>query len=84
MASEQTSGDLAVVTHGLVLHSIVTRHLERPGEPTPGGPAGPPLKFPNTALTIVEGGEPWQVSLFGCAAHLEDDGDGGTAGLSGL
>lgn len=83
-AAEQASGDLAVVTHGLVLHSIVTHHVEWPGQATGGGQSGLPLQFPNTALTIVEAGEPWQVSLLGCAAHLDDDEHGGATGLSGL
>jgi probable phosphoglycerate mutase len=63
-AAARTEGHLAVVTHGLVCHSLVSRVL--------GGNAGPDavMTFPNTALSIAEG-PPWRLTLVGCAAHLD-------------
>ena len=83
--ANKTSEDLAVVTHGLVLHSMVSRILDR-GEPTAGEEGGGlPLQFRNTAITIVEPVEPWRVKLLGCAAHLDEEGEGGAGvGISGL
>ena len=61
-----TSGTLAVVTHGLVCRSLVARHLSlADGEVVPE-------RWENTAVTIVEAGAPWRVSLLNCIAHLED------------
>ncbi len=60
-------GNLAVVTHGLVCHSL-TRHLALPED------AQPELGFGNTSLTIVAAGPPYAVSLFNCTAHLEPGG----------
>src|SRR5262245_54644148 len=50
-----TSGNLAVVTHGLVCRSLAAHHLVLPE----GHEA--PLKWENTALTVVEGPAPWRV-----------------------
>jgi len=47
-------GHLAVVTHGLVLHSLFQRHLALPGEEAPGGEGGAPRSIGNTSLTLVE------------------------------
>jgi probable phosphoglycerate mutase len=63
-AAAGCSGSLAVVTHGLVCLSLVTRHLEC-GE-------APPLErgFANASLTRIEAEPPWRVRLLGCVAHL--------------
>jgi len=63
-AAARSPGHLAVVTHGLVCHSMVSRRV--------GAALGPDAAgaFPNTALTIVEG-PPWRVALLGCTAHLD-------------
>lgn len=61
-----TSGTLAVVTHGLVCRSLVARHLSLAGGEVV------PERWENTAVTIVEAGAPWRVSLLNCIAHLED------------
>jgi broad specificity phosphatase PhoE len=69
-------GHLAVVTHGLVLHSILARHVSLPEEMAPAASFsrdGPPLHFGNTALTVLQGCSPWRVELFSCTAHLEHD-----------
>ncbi len=60
-------GNLAVVTHGLVCHSL-TRHLAIPED------AQPDLGFANTSLTIIAARPPYAVSLFNCTAHLEPGG----------
>jgi len=80
-------GHLAVVTHGLVCHSIAVRHIELPRGAPRTGMNGPPIPFGNTALTIVDGPSPWRVELFACTAHLNDANDDmgdGTAGISGI
>ena len=85
-------GDLAVVTHGLVCHSVVTRKVELPAaiaeasetgtSPDRAGAAPWLLRFGNTAVTILAGSPPWGVSLLACTAHLdaarEDDADAPT------
>ena len=81
----ETPLDLAVVTHGLVLHSIVSRCLDLGSSVADEQEGGLPLQFRNTALTIVEPHAPWKVVLLGCAAHLDEDGVGeGGEGISGL
>ena len=64
--ADRTEGHLAVVTHGLVCRSLATHHLILPdGQDVP-------LKWENTALTIVDGPLPWRASLLNCVAHLDD------------
>ena len=58
-------GDLVVVTHGLVCHSLVSRRIELAGaECGPG-------RFANTSVTVVEASQPWRLLLLGCVAHLQ-------------
>jgi probable phosphoglycerate mutase len=61
----EVEGNLAVVTHGLVCYSLVLRHVGQPRA------EAPPLRFGNTAVTVVDGGPPWGVSLLNCTVHLE-------------
>ena len=61
-AAAATDGDLAVVTHGLVCHSLALRHLQL-------GPDAP-IHWHNASLTVVEGRPPWTVHTFNCTAHL--------------
>ena len=61
----RTEGNLAVVTHGLVCHSLAIHHLRLPE----GG--APALPWSNASLTIVEPAPPWQVLLLNCTVHLE-------------
>jgi broad specificity phosphatase PhoE len=77
-ASLGLDGDLVVVTHGLVCHSLVSRLLDL-------GELGPvPAGFGNTALTIVEPTAPWRVRLLGCVAHLDAETEHDARTLSGL
>jgi probable phosphoglycerate mutase len=57
-------GNLAVVTHGLVCHSLM-RHLALPED------AQPDLGFGNTSLTIIAAEPPHTVHLFNCTSHLD-------------
>ena len=65
-------GALAVVTHGLVCWSILSRHVTASGEPCTS------MRFGNTSLTILDGPAPWRAALVDCTAHL--DGVDGRAG----
>jgi probable phosphoglycerate mutase len=69
-------GPLAVVTHGLVCRSLAARHLVLPAG------AEAPERWENTSLTVVEGPEPWRVSLLNCSAHLDGLAAGSAAGTA--
>ena len=64
--AEQVDGDVAVVTHGLVLRSLCQYVLELAEHISLAG-AG----FANTSLTQVDG-PPWKVLLLACDMHLGD------------
>ncbi len=82
----ETEGHLAVVTHGLVCHSITARLVELPASLAVEGFGrdGPPIRFGNTAVSILAGPDPWRFDLFACTTHLDgavaDDG----SALSGM
>ena len=94
-AALETEGQLAVETHGLVLHSIVLRHVEvgsgANAERVPGaevvalaGIDGPPVRFGNTAVTTVAREAPWRVTRLGCTAHLDAETADDPRSMSGL
>jgi probable phosphoglycerate mutase len=60
-------GDLVLVTHGLVCHSLVSRWVDL-GEQTLA-----PGQFANTSVTIVDAEPPWRLQRLGCIAHLDPD-----------
>jgi broad specificity phosphatase PhoE len=62
-AAGETSGDLVVVTHGLVCFSLVSRHLAL-------GAEAAPLRFGNTSVTRLDADPPFRVHLLNCTAHL--------------
>jgi probable phosphoglycerate mutase len=64
-AAAETRGHLAVVTHGLVCFSLVRNHFALP----PGEAV--PMRFGNTALTLVDATPPWTVRRLNCTAHLD-------------
>jgi len=63
------SGNLAVVTHGLVCAAIASRFL------TLGSGQVVPARWGNTSLTSCECGAPYAVQLLNCVAHLQGDDD---------
>lgn len=77
-------GHLAVVTHGLVLHSLAVRHLNGPteGAARPGNIAPSPIG--NTSLTVAESADSvaWRIVLRGCTEHLDEES--GSDGITGI
>jgi broad specificity phosphatase PhoE len=63
----ETPGDLAVVTHGLVCFSLVHNHLSLESLPSN---SEVPMRFGNTAVTVVDAAPPWIVRRLNCTAHL--------------
>lgn len=63
--ASRTDGNLAVVTHGLVCHSLALHQLAMPDKTTT------PLRWGNASLTIIESQAPWKVNLLNCTAHLD-------------
>ncbi|HTO58458.1 MAG TPA: histidine phosphatase family protein [Pseudomonadales bacterium] len=68
---------LAVVTHGLVCHSLATRHLQLPG-------GFGPTRWGNTSLTIIESHPPWIVRVLNSTAHLDRETVDDVRSRSGL
>lgn len=60
-------GQLAVVSHGLVLRAILQAHVERAD-----GEAAP-LQMGNTSVSIIGATAPHRVSLMNCTVHLDTD-----------
>jgi broad specificity phosphatase PhoE len=75
IVASDVPGTLAVVTHGLVCWSIVSRHVA--GEPRPAAS----MRFGNTSVTILDGPAPWRARLVDCTTHLDATtrGDGARA-----
>ncbi len=63
--ASRTSGNLAVVSHGLVCASIARNHLKLVAGETM------PAHWPNTAVTIFENAPPHAVTVAGCGEHLD-------------
>jgi probable phosphoglycerate mutase len=72
------AGDLVLVTHGLVCHSLVSRRLDL------GGAECGPGRFANTSVTIADSAPPYRVQLLGCVAHLDGERSCDARGRSGL
>lgn len=62
----QVDGNLAVVTHGLVCRSIVSRIADASEVPTPD------FGWLNTSITILDREPPFTIRLMNCASHLEE------------
>jgi probable phosphoglycerate mutase len=63
-------GNLAVITHGLVVRAIAEREVGLGGLESP-------LSWPNASLTIISGGaEPSSLELLNCTEHLGDSQPG--------
>jgi len=65
VAEETIGGDLVVVTHGLVCHSLVHRRLAL------GPDLEPPAGFANTSVTVIDPAPPWRVERLNCTVHLD-------------
>lgn len=72
----RAAGALVVVTHGLVIRSVIESHLARPE------PRDVPLQLRNTSVTIAARQQPYAISVLDCTAHLSDQEP--AAGVSGL
>lgn len=62
-------GDIAVVTHGLVVGAVLRRHCDPPAG------VEMPLACPNAAVSLIV--PPRRIALFACTAHLVGDASGG-------
>lgn len=60
------TGDLVVVTHGLVLRSLLERVLDLSGHVIEPG-----VVVANTSVTVVERAPPWRVLDFAGVGHLD-------------
>jgi probable phosphoglycerate mutase len=69
-AARGARGPIAVVTHGLVCRSIVSRLVTLgPGFVLDG------RGWRNTSVTVLEGGDPWLVRMLDDCSHLEPEGE---------
>jgi broad specificity phosphatase PhoE len=60
------AGPLAIVTHGLVIEALLTRHARLAPD------AAVPRRLANASLTVVATEPPHAVELVGCTLHLDD------------
>ena len=60
-------GNLVVITHGLVLRSVIERKLIVSQDKVK-----PNLVVNNTSVTVVEGQSPWRVKNLAVVDHLEN------------
>ncbi len=81
VAAEAT-GPIAVVTHGLVLGSVLGRHVRGPA----GDAGAAPLHFGNTSVSITAPAGPgeWTIELLDCTAHLDAEVADDAGGISGI
>ena len=68
---------LLVVTHGLVIHALLARHLRL------ADPHTLPERLRNTSLTAFGAEAPHVVDLLDCTVHLHGDDVDKAASLSG-
>jgi broad specificity phosphatase PhoE len=64
--AKRCSGDLLVVSHGLVCRTLVANHL------TLKDGVELPAKWENTSITVFEDASPFQVSILNDASHLDE------------
>jgi 2,3-bisphosphoglycerate-dependent phosphoglycerate mutase len=63
--ARRVRGNLAVVTHGLVVRAFAERNVGLGGLEAP-------MAWPNTSLTIVASEPPPSIELLNCVEHLEE------------
>ena len=76
-AARRVDGSLAIVTHGLVCHALLSRHLTL-------SDAAAPIRWANTSVTVVEACPPWRVSLLNCTSHLDSKASSDPTSISGI
>lgn len=64
-AAAALPGALLLVTHGLVIGSLLARRIALPAGTLP------PARIGNTALSVIELGPPPRATLVDCTAHLD-------------
>lgn len=72
--ASRTADDLAVITHGLVLRSLLTRKLDLGTVTIPAD-----LVVANTSVTEIEHAPPWRVLALANTDHLADGPNSGAA-----
>lgn len=70
-------GDLAVVTHGLLIRVLLAGVLQVPGERLRE------LQLANTSVSVFDAAPPHALSLLNCTQHLDADSGAAPRGLSG-
>ena len=73
-AARTAGGPIAVVTHGLVCHSVVARLARLAAGLTLDG-----LRWRNTSVTVLDWAGGWRVTLLDDVAHLDELSEGGAA-----
>jgi probable phosphoglycerate mutase len=74
LAARTAGGPIAVVTHGLFCHSVVSRlAVLAPGLSLAG------RGWRNTSVSVLEGADPWRVVVLDDVSHLEELHEGGAA-----
>ncbi|WP_298835257.1 histidine phosphatase family protein [uncultured Piscinibacter sp.] len=76
-AARGSSGTVVVVTHGLVIHSLLARRLALPAGNTL------PSRIANTSVTVIEDGVPPRATRVDCTAHLGGGPSDNPLALSG-
>ena len=78
-AAAEAAGPIAVVTHGLVLGSVLGRYA---------GGSDAPMHFGNTSISITVPGldaeGDWRIELLDCTAHLDAEVADDAGGISGI
>ncbi len=70
-------GNLAVVTHGLVMRALLAHHVQMPA----GGEL--PLRVGNTSVSVIAALPPHAVHLLDCTRHLDEHTQHDAKSLSG-
>lgn len=77
-ARARMGGAVAIVTHGLVIRTIIGQHAVMPAG------ASEPEHVANTSVTVIDASAPYRITLLNCARHLEGDARDDGRGVSGV
>lgn len=69
-------GNLAVVTHGLVIRALLVQHTQH-------ADTGELLRIANTSVSVVSAQAPHAVEVLDCTRHLDDTTQHEEGSLSG-